>query len=97
MDFSILPPELLELILSFHHCKDCYNESVLCVKCYLKCKCEYCKICIALTKKYEIMEVARQLIKLKNTNSLISCNCEKCNIYLPFLYHHKLKNIKYFL
>jgi hypothetical protein len=91
MDFNILPPELLNIILNFHHCENCYDENVLCLKCYVKCDCEYCKICVALTKKYDLMEVARKLIDLKNISSVV-CTCEKCNIYLPFVYHHKLKN-----
>lgn len=90
MDFDILPPELLDIILSFHHCENCYNQHILCVKCYLKCNCEYCKFCVTITKKYDLMEVARLLILTKN-NSTITCECKKCNIYLPFVYHHKLK------
>ena len=84
--FKSLPPEMLDIILSYHHCKDCYNKEILCMNCYLKCDCEFCKTSIEYSRKYNLFDVCEHII-----HSDLECNCNKC-MYLPYLYYHKIKS-----
>lgn len=80
-----LPQELLNIIVEYHHCKDCYNKDTHCLKCFLNCDCETCKNNVKLNKELCLECLCNQINQCK-------C-CSKC-IYLPILYYHRLKPAK---